>query len=197
MIRQKGKAVLVAGLAVFALCACGQSAEEDVTSVKIEKDGTVVNTIIEDFDESLYSVDALKNMVLSEAAAFNSSSGEKSIAVDKLEAADGKVTVAMTFAGASEYSEFNDKVLFFGTVLEGYEAGLDLDITLTSTQKDGGKIGKEEILNMGDSYMVILEELIQVMTPSKIIYASENVAVLSGNSAKVLDNGEAAYLILK
>lgn len=197
MMRQKVKAVLAAGMLMLALCACGQEKEAETTSVKIEKDGTVVNTIIEDFDESLYNVDALKSMVLSEAAAFNSSSEGNSISVDKLEAADGKVTVVMTFSGASGYSEFNEKVLFFGTVLEGYEAGFDLDISLISTKKDGGEIGKEEILQMGESGLIVLEEPVNVITPSKIMYASENVAVLSDESAKVLDNGEAAYLILK
>ena len=197
MMRQKVKAVLAAGMVMLALCACGQEKEAETTSVKIEKDGTVVNTIIEEFDESLYNVDALKSMVLSEAAAFNSSSEGNSISVDKLEAADGKVTVVMTFSGASDYSEFNEKILFYGTVLEGYEAGLDLNISLISAQKDGGEIGKEEILQMGESNLIVLEEPVNVITPSKIMYASENVVVLSDKSAKVLDNGEAAYLILK
>lgn len=197
MIRQKRRAVLLSLLAVFVFCACGQNTETEETSVRIEKDGTVTNTIVEEFDESLYDVGALKSMVLSEAAAFNNTAGEKSVSVDKLETKDGKVIVGMTFAGASKYTEFNEKILFYGTVSEGCESGLDLDITLLSTKKDGGSIGKEEILKMGDSPLVILEEPITVETPSKILYASENVAVLSANSAKVLDNGEAAYLILK
>lgn len=198
MIRQRIKAILMTGVVIFSLCACGQDVSTEETSVKIEKDGTVVNTIIEEFDETLYNVEDLKSMVLSEVASFNSASDGKSISVDKLEAKDGKVTVSMTFAGTGQYAEFNEKVLFYGTISEAYQAGLDFDITLNSTKKDGGQIGKEEILGMNDYGIVILEEPIAVMTPSKIVYASSNVEVLSAKSAKVTSTEQsAAYLIIE
>ena len=179
------------------MCACGQNGKIEETSLKLEKDGTVVNTIVEDFDETLYNVEDLKSMVLGEVAAFNSTAGADSISVDKLEAEDGKIVLSMTYAGAGEYTEFNDSILFSGTVLEAYEAGLDFDITLTSTQEDGGQIGKEEILKMGDYGIIILEEPVKVETASKILYTSDNVEVLSGKSAKVTETEEAAYLIIK
>ena len=113
MIRQKIKAILMTGAIIFSLCACGQNTAKEETSVKLEKDGAVVNTIIEDFDETLYNVEDLKSMVLNEVAAFNSASGDKGISVEKLEVKDGKVTVAMTYANAEKYTEFNDKILFF------------------------------------------------------------------------------------
>ena len=198
MIRQKIKAILMTGAVIVSLCACGQKAVTEETSVKLEKDGTVVNTIVEEFDETLYNVDDLKSMVLSEVASFNSVSGEKSISVDKLEAKDVKVTVAMTFAGAENYVDFNEKVLFFGTVSEAYAKGYSLDITMNSTKKDGGQIEKEEILAMNDYGIVITEEPIAIMTPSKIVYASSNVEVLSSKSAKATNTEQsAAYLIIQ
>lgn len=198
MIRQKIKAILMAGVVIFSLCSCGQNDAAEETSVKFEKDGTVINTIIEDFDESLYNVDELKSMVLNEVASFNSSSGANSISVDKLEAKDGKVTVSMSYAGAAKYEEFNEKVLFYGTVSEAYAAGINLDITLNSTKKDGGQIEKEDILAMNDYGIIILEEPIAVMTPSKIVYASSNVEVLSGKKAKVISTEQSpAYLIIQ
>ncbi|MBQ6887542.1 MAG: hypothetical protein IJN54_08535 [Lachnospiraceae bacterium] len=197
MIRQKIKAILMTGAIIFSLCACGQNTAKEETSVKFEKDGAVVNTIIEDFDETLYNVEDLKSMVLNEVAAFNSASGDKGISVEKLEVKDGKVTVAMTYANAEKYTEFNDKILFFGTIAQAYEAGLSFDIQLTSTKKDGGQIGKEEILQLRDCEIIILEEPVAVVTPSKILYASSNVEVLSGKSARVTDAEEAAYLIVE
>lgn len=198
MIRQKIKAILLAGAVIIGLCACGKESAAEETFVKFEKDGAVVSTIIEDFDETLYNVEDLKTMVLSEAASYNSVSGEKSISVDKLEAKDGRVTVTMTFAGAEKYADFNEKVLFCGTISEAYAAGCDFDITLNSAKQDGGQIGKEEILAMNDYQIIILEEPITVVTPSKIIYASSNVEILSGKRAKVTDTDKsAAYLIIE
>lgn len=196
MIRQRAKALLIAAVIMLNLCACGQNAAGEETSVKFQQDGTVVNTIIEDFDETLYNVDELKNMVLREVAAFNSN-GNK-VSVDKLEVNDNKVTVVMTYGGAGQYAEFNEKILFSGTVLEAYEQGLNLDITLTSTKKDGGQIGEEEILQLGDHGIIILEEPIKVVTTSKILYASDNVEILSAKTARVMEGTEnVAYLIMK
>ncbi len=197
MNRQKSKGMFFVILCSFLLCGCEQNGKTDGTSVKIEEDGTVIHTIIEEFDETLYNEDALKNMVLAEASAFNSTAGAGSMTVDKLEAEDGKVTVKMTFEEASMYADFNGKTFFYGTVSQAYDAGMNMDVTLSSTKEDEESIGKEEILKLGEAKLLVIEEPIEVFVPSKILYASENVAVISGKSAKVLDDGKIAYLILK
>lgn len=198
MTRHKIKAILLAGAAIFLVSACGQSSQIEETSVKLVKDGTVVNTIVEEFDETLYSKDSLQSMVLNEVAAFNSSEEELNISVDKLETADGKVTVVMTYSNTEAYAEFNEKTFYSGTVSEAYEAGVNLDVTLHSTGKDGGQITKEEILKMGGYRIVIVEEPIKVITDSQILYTSSNVEVLSGKAARVTDKTEEnAYLIMK
>jgi len=124
-------------------------------------------------------------------------SDAKGITVDKIEVKNGHVELVMTYSSAGQYSEFNGNILFYGTVQEAVDAGLNLDIQLVSTGKDKTTIGKNELLNMGDSKLVIVEEAMVVQMPSDIVYASENTNMLTGKKAKVLDTEEAAYFILK
>ncbi len=194
---KKWKLLFVTVVSVFCLTACGMLSKTEETTVKFEKDGVVVNTIVEAFDEKRYDVDDLQDMVMKEVAAFNATSDAKGITVDKIEVKNGHVELVMTYSSAGQYSEFNGNILFYGTVQEAVDAGLNLDIQLVSTGKDKTTIGKNELLNMGDSKLVIVEEAMVVQMPSDIVYASENTNVLTGKKAKVLDTEEAAYFILK
>lgn len=202
MIRQKLKAVLAAGTACIFLCACGQ--DQDVTketTVKLERDGTITNTIIENFDETLYSADNLQSMMLDEVSAFNSTTGGKSISIDKVEALEGQVEVVLTYAGASVYETFNEVTCFYGTMTEFYDSGIDTtDITFHT--KNGDIYGMEELLKLEENRIIVLEKskvegTIRVETPSKILYASDNVEFLSNKSVRIsADTEDLAYIII-
>lgn len=200
---QRLKAVLAAGILCILLCACGRDLDvTKETTVKIEQDGTITNTIIENFDSSLYSADDLQSMMLSEVSLFNSTTGGKSITIDKVEASEGQVEVAMTYAGASVYEEFNERTFFYGTMKEFYGSGINTE-GITFHTKDGENYGIEELLKKEDTSVLVLEKSkaegsIKIETPSKILYVSDNVEFLSGKSARILaDTEEPAYLIIK
>lgn len=200
MIWRKCKTAFFIGIMAFCLCACGQNKEEarQETEIAVQKDGSLVNTIVEDFDETLYNVENLRNMILGEVAEFYSSSGEKNITVDKVEASKGKITVVMKYAKAEAYEQYNGKTCFLGTVAQAHEAGKNLEIELLSAKKGEAAISKEDLLTMGESQLLIIEEPVKVSTYSKILYASENVEILSSKSARIVSDGEnPAYLILK
>jgi len=200
---QKLKAVLLAGAVCIFLCSCSMTSDETKeTTVKIEQDGTITNTIIENFDASLYSADNLQNMMLDEVSAFNSTSGGKSISIDKVEALEDQIEVVMTYAGASVYGEFNEVTFFYGTMKEFYDTGIEKDGIVFHT-KDGDAYGMEEILKMEDHQIIVLEKAksegtIKVETPSKILYASDNAEFLSGKSVRIsADTTDLAYIIIK
>ena len=57
---------------IFAFLTFGCGKEESmVTSVELDKNGAVTNTIIEEFDQSLYDLDELSKMASSEVSAYN------------------------------------------------------------------------------------------------------------------------------
>ncbi len=200
---QRLKAVLAVGILCMVLCACGRDSNvTKETTVRVGQDGTVTNTIIENFDGSLYSADDLQSMMLSEVSSFNSATGGKSITIDKVEASEGQIEVAMTYANASVYEEFNERTFFYGTMKEFYGSGIKTEGIVLHT-KDDESYGMEELLKKEDTCILVLEKSktegsIRIETPSKILYVSDNVEFLSGKSARVsADTEEPAYLIVK
>lgn len=204
-MRRAGAAagILLAGLLLWG---CGKSgagegdtgnniaAEEiSVSVIEVQKDGSIIETITEDFTKEYYDEEGLRNMVLSEVADFNNGAQE-AISVDKFENKNGRIVVVMQYPSAEAYTEYNtnaydNKKLFFGTVAQAYDAGYSMDITLQNVKKEEETVGKEEILAMGDKHILIACEPVQVATFGRILYAGENISV-SGKNKAVMQAGE-------
>ncbi len=204
--------VLLAGLFLWG-CGDNQSgdsemeveaAEEMTAEVEVGKDGSITETLVEDFAEDYYDEESLRTMILSESAEFTRNHAGEKVSVDKLEQKDGVVTLQISYSSAEVYSEYNtdeynSKNLFWGTVKEAYDAGYSLDVSLQDV-KGENTIGRQELLEMGEQYILISENPMQVKVPGKIQYASSNVTV-SGKSEARFSGDEAAsdkyYIIYK
>ena len=68
----------------------------------------------------------------------------------------------MQYADASAYSAFNKLALFVGTVKDAFNAGYDLNVTLSSLKGDGEQIGKEDLLKMGEKHIAVVREAVNV-----------------------------------
>lgn len=162
--------------------------------LEIKKDGSVIETIVEDFSGEYYEEEELKNFIMSEVADFNNTSDLDKISVEQFENKDGVIHVKIVYPSVLSYAaynsdEYNSKTLFFGTVAEAYDAGMELDVTLTDGKDQEKTIGKEELLGMGDSHILISEEPVAVKVFGRIAYVSENVSVTGKNKA-VMNIGE-------
>ncbi len=205
--------ILLAGLLLWG---CGEKdadlgdemtveAAEAVTSeLEVQKDGSIVETLVEDFGKDYYTEDTLKNMILAEVAEFNGSHGEAQVSVGKLEQKNGEVTLQMVYPSAEIYSayntdEYNNKSLFCGTVAEADRAGFSLDVTLQDT-KGEKTVGKEELLEMGEQYILISENPMLVKVAGKIQYVSSNVTVSGRSEARLSGEdgaGDKYYIVYK
>lgn len=196
--------ILLAGLFLWG---CGKSnaggdaaaaGNISATEITVQKDGSIIETITEEFTKDYYKEEELRNMVLSEVADFNNSE-EKAISVDKFEKKNGKIVIVMKYPSAEAYSEYNtnaydNKMLFFGTVAQAYDAGYSLDITLRNAKNEEETIGKEEILAMGDRHILIASEPSRVATFGRILYAGENITVTGKNKAGMHEGEEGESL---
>ena len=82
----------------------------------------------------------------------------------------------MQYADASAYSAFNKLALFVGTVKDAFNAGYDLNVTLSSLKGDGEQIGKEDLLKMGEKHIAVVREAVNVRVWDKVRYGSEAVS---------------------
>ena len=161
------KFMMMGVLAAFILgmTACGTedaSVEENLmNSISIEKDGSIKSIIVEDFTESYYSVEDLKNMIQDTITDYRKQDPDSEITLETCEMVDQKVKVVLKYNSADTYSGYNSETLFVGTVQEAYAEGYDMNMSLTGTDKEGTKIGRQELLNMGENHIMIMENVIK------------------------------------
>ena len=100
---EKWKKISLLVLLGFILSGCGKTTVE-VTTIAIQKDGTIVHTMVENFGEE--SVDTLQSMMLEKTAAYNKNNADGEIAVKTVEEEDGIVKVVMTYPDAAAFDGF-------------------------------------------------------------------------------------------
>lgn len=208
----KWKRILLPLLAVFLLGGCGKTTVE-VTTIAIQKDGSIVHTMIEDFGEE--SVDTLQSMMSEKVAAYGNTSGAgDGITVDAVEAEEGTVKVVMTYPDAASFDGFMnmdvvtvDPALrapfFYGTVEDAFMQGFDLEITLQSVGGEETLNGKSDLLALSENKIIIYDNEmnlgapVQISAPEEPLYISDNVTVAGKKTAEVSETDKLAYILLE
>lgn len=198
-MRKIVSSILTLVLLSLLLTGCGSSDGGSSTAgLTFKKNGEIVHTIVEEFAESYYSLDELTASVEEQISSFNSTNGADSIRLDSAEVQDGIITMVMTFSKSSSYSGFYRKALFCGTVQEAFNAGYDLNITLSSVDDSSVKIGRTDILEMSDRHIIIAREAISIRPYAEILYTSGDVSVSENKKEATPGNGEnLSYIIFK
>lgn len=187
---------LLAHTAVCAGCSTGMGTEE-VTGIKIGRDGTVTATIVEAFDKEYYTEDGLSEMIQSEIAAYDGS-GERVSLVEIREQEDtGSIVVVMKYASAEDYAAFNEATLFYGTVAQAQAAGYTPDAALESASGKEESLKKEDFSTLAEKHVVIYSEAMQVTLPSKILYLSGGSRLTDAKSVEATEDGALTYVITK
>ncbi len=199
MRKIKKGALLVVCIVSTCLCGCAtKEIDVEATTLFVNKNGSITDAIVEDFNESYYNATEMQAMLNTELAAYNQSVNNESAAViSKFEVLGGVAKVFIDFASSIDYATFNEKVFFVGTVNEAYEQGYELDVTMKNVNGDE-ILKKADILEKGKYKIVILEEHINVVLYKKILYTSANVEMINDKQAKISEEAEGlAYIIYK
>lgn len=195
---KKLSVVLVTLCLMFSLCACEApsfgSVDADTTSVVIDKKGGITQIIVESFEQPYYNAQELQSEIETKAAQYNTRvNKEEAVKLDDLTLSEDKqIKVKLEFDGADDYSAFNEKLLFVGTVSQAYDAGYTF-VDMKGIQ--GETLSAQGVLEKGDMYVVITDELQQVITPSKIAYVSEGVSIADDKIAVNGANGQRSFII--
>ena len=210
---EKWKKISLLVLLGFILSGCGKTTVE-VTTIAIQKDGTIVHTMVENFGEE--SVDTLQSMMQEKVDIYNddNSGTEGSITINTVETDEGMVKVVMTYPDAASFDGFMnmdvvavDPALrapfFYGTVEDAYMLGYDMEISLESAEEGDGLQGKNDLLSMGKNKLIIYDNemnqgaAVQISTQEKPLYISDNVTVAGKNLVEVSETDKLAYILLE
>lgn len=193
--------ILILCFCMWGLAACGEKEQEvkdelvasaASSSISVNKDGSISSTIVEDFIESYYDTDSLKSMIESSIDEYKSENVTAKVTLKSCKAADGVVNVVMEFGDYQAYAGFNEENFFAGTIQAANMAGFDLNVTLKAVSDKAANttVSKPELLGMGDSHIVIVEDMedvdkIRVNCFDEILYVGDGVTAVGKKSADV------------
>lgn len=188
-MKKKRLLLAVTGLSLL-LGGCALGGDVDTTTIVVEKKGTVVENIVEDFDKEYYNADELEQMINDLIDTYNGTAGEEKAVLDSFEQTDdGKqIRVKIQYGSADDYKQMNERELFCGTVSEAYNAGYEF-VSMTD-QETGTVVSEADVLELGDKKIVISEEAVDIKVSGKITHTSEGVVIKDNKTASLPDDGE-------
>ena len=195
-------------LAVLMLCltACGSgtdAGETDMNSLTLAKNGSVENTIVESFDKEYYDLEGLNTMIGDSIEQYCTQNPTAEITLTRSEVTDDKVKVNMKYDSAATYMGYNSELLFVGTVQEAYAAGYDLNLSLASVRDETDRIGKQELLEMGEHHIVLMEipdsmeNGLRLECYGDILYVGDNISVVSKKTADIEQTQGVSVVVFK
>ena len=174
----KGKIALLILAVSCGLIGCGQDSGPDITSVSIVKDGTIAHQIVGGFEQSYYEMDGLETLAADRVAEYCAENGQGSVTLESIAEEDDKILIHINYATDRDYSSFNKRELFVGTMAEANAMGYTLEaVPFVSTSGDATEIGfmedydKKQIVIIGTKPS---EELV-VNTYGKVLYINRSM----------------------
>jgi hypothetical protein len=179
-------AVLMLGTAV--LTGCGQN-ESNVSTISVDKDGRISYLIYEDFSKDYYDLEELSDMASAEISEYNSEYISEKINLESVESVEKDdatfVKMVMDFDSADDFTVFNEKSLFYGTVEEARENGFTLSPSLVND--DGEKLPEDFLDEHADRHVIITDDKTRIITPFNIEYATKGVKLNGKKEAELAD----------
>ena len=172
-MKKFGQIVLVFLLSVGMFTGCGTSYKADESTGFVLKDGKIVSTDVENFDEKTYDKDGLKEYVKNEIDTYNEKNGKGSVSLKKLDTGEKKATLTIAYRTAEDYQKFNDMELYTGSVAEALAAGYSFDGSFASVKN--GKIKACEssaFLDDSSCKVVVIRGNTNVKVKGTICYVS-------------------------
>ena len=185
-IMKRFTGICIALVMAIGLFGCGAEITQD-TTVSLDKNGKITNTIYEDFGEDYYDISELTKMAEDEISSFNSERLSEKISlasVDKI--SDGTlVKMVLNFETTGDYADFNGVALYYGTVQDALDRGYEISSELID--ENGLKISSETIEKSKNNHIIITTDKSVFITPYDIVYSTNGVS-LNGKKEAVLSS---------
>ena len=162
----------------------------DSSSLVLNKKGALTQTIVEEWDQEQYDKKELQEQIETEIKAY-----DQKIELNSIRTKETKVTVKMTYQDLASYAEYNQVILFQGTVAQCQAAGYLPEGELKTA--DGEAVDRTQVLNAGDECTVLVfQEPLSVKLPGRILYCSNSLEIISGKEVKAsLEENSTGFLL--
>ena len=185
-IRKTLLMTFAAATALLTMTGCG-GRNAEVTAVTIDKNGHVSNVIYEEFDKDYYDVTELSDMASREVSEYNAEYISPKITLGEVELIDDGsfVRVSMNYDSATDFSNFNEENLFYGTLEEAEAAGYRVSDALIDN--NGVKIEGSFAADHPDRHIIITNDRSNFNAPFNIEYMTKGVKLIGKKEAVLSD----------
>ena len=202
--RQRNKLVITGGLAlvllvviiaigVFVFGSCGVDyADTDTNTVYVLKNGKVISTDVEAFNEKTYSAEELESYLQTVINTYNAGSDKELVKQKSLTIEENVATLVIEYANTEVYEEVNGVELFNGTIEEATKAGYDFAVDFAKF-KDGKALTAtmEEFEGNEDYKVIIIKSNTKVVIPGEVCFVStKNIAKVGEGYVLIKDGSE-------
>ena len=198
-------ALLLVAMAAGVLAGCGEAQIVDLDvfgvtkqSAYLRADGTVQVAFVEDFTESYYDKNSLKEFALAVADEFNTENTYGDALVDGVSVKDKKAVLLMNFASSSAYSDFasaydTDPVIKSFDEDEAHMA-YDDEAFMPVKKSKKSKKGSEAITDKVN--IVSVSGDVELQTAGKIMYYTDG-ELIDDNHIRVFSGADAVIIYKK
>ncbi len=191
-----GLTILLLGLA-----GCGGGQAPETNTLSFGKDGEIIHRIVGNADQNYYRIEpsALEEFAASRVEEYCAENGEKKVALEAVEEKGGSIVMDFKYASPEDYSGFNHRVLYVGTMAGASDEGYELEaVPFVSMDGKASEVGYIE--EWDKKRMFILEtksgEEMLVNLPGKTLYVNQSAhsgqeLTLVGKKSVKISNQEA------
>lgn len=181
--------IVIILLAVLAFKSCGVDYENaDMNTVYVLKNGKIVSTDIEAFDEKTYNSDKLEAYVDDVIDTYNKEHGEDSLKKKSYIVEENVATLVLEYANTDVYEAVNGVELFSGTIKEAKKAGYTFDCSFAKMVDGKAITATAEDFADGEDYQVLI-----IKSNTKVVLPGEVCFVSTQNISKVGED----YVVMK
>lgn len=204
---QKVVRTLALSILLLGLTGCGQDKAPEVKSLSFGKEGEILHHVVGKLDQNYYQVSDLESFAAERVEEYCADNGEKRVVLEAVEEKDGNISMDFRYASAEDYSGFNHRILYVGTLESAANEGYELEaVPFVSTEGQAEEIGY--IDDWDAKRMIILEtksgEEMLLNLPGKTLYINQSAhsgqeVTLVGKKSVMIRNqeeeGEGASLL--
>ena len=197
--------LLVACLTALCLAGCGEKeiADFDVFSVTtqsvyLKADGSLQVAFVEDFNESYYDKNSLKEYALAVADEFNTENTYGDVLIEGVNVKDNKAVLLMKFASVSSYLQFTEEYSV-QPVIKSFDTdeahmAFDEESFMPAKRSAKAKKGTEAITDKEN--VISVSGNVEIQTSGKIMYYTDG-ELIDSNHIKVFEGADAVIIYKK
>ena len=186
---------------LLGLAGCGAGQAPELNSLSFGKDGEIIHQIVGKADQNYYQIEpaALEEFAVSRVEEYCAENGEKKVALEAVEEKGGSIVMDFQYASPEDYSAFNHRVLYVGTIASAADEGYELEaVPFVSIEGKASEVGYIE--DWDKKQMLILEtksgEEMLVNLPGRTLYVNQSAhsgqeLTLVGKKSVKISNQEA------